>query len=224
MLASPRILAQDQYISNDTWVTGINNNDLIIGPSGAGKTRNYVKPNLLQCVHSLIVADTKGSLIQEVGPVMAAHGFKVINLDFTDMLNNTWGYNPLDYIRYDPVREKYSEQDILTVAACLIPVEDEKDPFWEQSAQLYAAALIGYVLEALPQEEHNLESVCRLYEVMEDPAFDKLFQALEAEKPGSYACRTYRMVTGNKSAEMSTKGGRKVIAARRAKGRKRLSA
>ena len=70
-IETSRILAQDCLIPNDTWVTHINNNDLIIGPSGAGKTRNYVKPNLLQCAlqggESLVVADTKGSLIREVG-------------------------------------------------------------------------------------------------------------------------------------------------------------
>ena len=72
-----RILAQDRLISNNTRTTKLNNNDLIIGPTGAGKTRNYVKPNLLQYALeggcSLIIADTKGSLVEEVGPVMAAH-------------------------------------------------------------------------------------------------------------------------------------------------------
>ena len=71
-------------MSNDTCVTGLNNNDLIIGPSGAGKTRGYVKPNLLQCNESLVVADTKGSLIREVGTVLEKSGYKVINIDFCD--------------------------------------------------------------------------------------------------------------------------------------------
>lgn len=199
-----RILAQNCLIPNNTRLTHINNNDLIIGPSGAGKTRNYVKPNLLQCAlqggESLVVADTKGSLIREVGPVLAAHGCRVVNLDLTDLLNNTTGYNPLDHVRYDPVQKKYSEQDILTLASCLIPIECAKDPFWEQSAQLYLAALIGYALEALPQEEHSLESVCRLYQAMEDENFDKLFQELEEENPHSFAASTYRMVAGGKEA------------------------
>ncbi|MBD5102953.1 MAG: type IV secretory system conjugative DNA transfer family protein [Subdoligranulum sp.] len=79
-----RLLAKGQERSNDTWVTGINNNDLVIGPSGAGKTRSYVKPNLLQCDHSVIVADTKGSLVREIGPVLPQHGYRVLNIDFTD--------------------------------------------------------------------------------------------------------------------------------------------
>lgn len=204
-IETSRILAQDCLIPNDTWVTHINNNDLIIGPSGAGKTRNYVKPNLLQCAlqgrESLVVADTKGSLIREAGPVLAAHGCKVINLDLTDLLNNTVGYNPLDYVRYDPVSKKYNEQDILTLCTCLIPIENLKDPFWDQSAQLYLSALIGYALETLPKEEHSLMSVCRLYQAMDDKNFVRLFQELEEENPASFAARTYRMVSGNEAAD-----------------------
>ena len=70
-----RILADGCWRSNNTWETGLNNNDLIIGPSGAGKTRGYVKPNLLQCSESVIVADTKGSLIDEVGPALRKRGY-----------------------------------------------------------------------------------------------------------------------------------------------------
>ena len=204
-IETSRILAQDCLIPNDTWVTHINNNDLIIGPSGAGKTRNYVKPNLLQCAlqggESLVVADTKGSLIREVGPVLAAHGWKVVNLDLTDLLNNTVGYNPLDYIRCDPVNKRYSEQDILTLSTCLVPVENLRDPFWDQSAQQFLAALIGYVLEALPEEERSLESVCRLYQAMDNRNFSKLFQEREEEDPNSFAARIYRMVSGNQAAD-----------------------
>ena len=110
-----RILAQDRLISNNTRTTKLNNNDLIIGPTGAGKTRNYVKPNLLQYALeggcSLIIADTKGSLVEEVGPVMAAHGYKVINLDFINLMNNSVGYNPLDFVSCDS-KQNYSEQEI----------------------------------------------------------------------------------------------------------------
>lgn len=204
-IETSRILAQDCLISNNTRVTRINNNDLIIGPSGAGKTRNYVKPNLLQCAlqggESLVVTDTKGNLIREVGPVLAAHGYRVINLDLTDLLGNTVGYNPLDYVRRDPVSGKYNEQDILTLSTCLIPVETKNDPFWEQSAQHYLSALIGYALEALPEEEHSLESVCRLYQVMDDKRFFRLFEELGEESPGSFAVRTYQMAAGNQGAE-----------------------
>ena len=97
------ILAKDRTLSCDTRQTGLNNNALVIGPSGAGKTRNVLKPNLLQMNASYIVLDTKGTLCREVGPVLAAHGYRVQCLNFADL--NTvpalapgierCGYNPL---------------------------------------------------------------------------------------------------------------------------------
>ncbi len=195
---SYRILADGRLMDNNTWATGINNNDLIIGPSGAGKTRGYVKPNLLQCNESLIVADTKGSLIGEVGPVLKRHGYEVINLDFTDMLGS-YGYNPLDYVRYDKQRKKYVEQDIMTIAASLVPLESTKEPFWDHAAEMYLASLIGYVLECLPKREHTLEYVSKLFTEMcrEKPdkpsQGERLFDQLGAENPDSFAYQKYRM-------------------------------
>ena len=105
--ASSTILAKDRTLSCDTRQTGLNNNALVIGPSGAGKTRNVLKPNLLQMNASYIVLDTKGTLCREVGPVLAAHGYRVQCLNFADL--NTvpalapgierCGYNPLRHIR-----------------------------------------------------------------------------------------------------------------------------
>ena len=193
-----RILAQNALMENDTWRTGLNNNDLIIGPSGAGKTRSYVKPNLMQCNESFIVSDTKGSLIQEVGPLLRRNGYRVLNIDLTDP-EHSCGYNPLDFIRYDHKNECYLEKDIMSVAHMIIPVQCTKDPFWEQSAQMYIACMIGYVLECLPPEEHSLEYVRRLFEELrtsqegEVTVFDQLLQELEAENPNSFAVLKYRM-------------------------------
>ena len=80
-----RILAEGALMDNDTWVTGINNNDLIIGPSGAGKTRSYVIPNILQGNDSMVVADTKGNLVGDLGPALRKKGFQVVHIDFTDL-------------------------------------------------------------------------------------------------------------------------------------------
>ena len=95
-----RILARDQVVSNDSRRTGLNNNDLIIGSTGSGKTRYYVKPNLMQLNESSIVMDTKGLLVREVGPVMRAHGCRVLHIDFTHP-ERGMGYNPLDFIARD---------------------------------------------------------------------------------------------------------------------------
>ncbi len=207
-----RILAADHLVSNDTWATGINNNDLIIGPSGSGKTRSYVKPNILQCNESIIVADTKGSLIHEVGPVLKRQGYQVINIDFTDMLGS-YGYNPLDYIRYDQSREKYVEQDIMSIANCLAPVEDHRDPFWDHAAAMYLASMIGYVLECLPDEEHTLEYVAKLFAEMREvpqegnqggkklPNAVRLFQELGEQNPDSFAYKKFKMYIGTSVAE-----------------------
>ena len=202
-----RILAQDRLISNNTRTTKLNNNDLIIGPTGAGKTRNYVKPNLLQYALeggcSLIIADTKGSLVEEVGPVMAAHGYKVINLDFINLMNNSVGYNPLDFVSCDPAQKGYSEQEILTISSALVPIETKRDPFWEQSAQIFLSAFIGYALETLPPEEHTLEAVVQLYRNLSQPVCAEskstagtiLFQALGGKRPDSAAWQNYQMAS-----------------------------
>ena len=146
-----RILSEGHAISNDTWQTGLNNNDLIIGPSGAGKTRGYVLPNILQCSESLVVADTKGSLIRQSGGILARNGYMVYEIRLTDCLSSPCGYNPLDCIRYDSDKGRYSEQDIISVSTCLVPVESAKDPFWDYAARTVLESLVAYVMECLPE-------------------------------------------------------------------------
>lgn len=206
-----RILAQDARVSNDTWATGLNNNDLIIGPSGAGKTRGYVKPNLMQCSESVIVTDTKGSLFGEVGPLLEQSGYRVIHVDFTDMLES-YGYNPLDYIRYDRKRGKYSEQDIVTITASLVPIEDPRQAIWEYHARMYMAALIAYVKECLPPEEHTLKSVMDIFAEMGSAGFDDRFQTLGVLNPDSFAWSRYQMIKDIKRADRMHESIRGIIA------------
>ena len=206
MNTSLRILAEGQLIPNDPLVSGINNNDLIIGPSGAGKTRGYVAPNLLQCAESCIITDTKGSLVKDVGPVLADRGYRVRSIDFTDFFASTCGYNPLEFIRRDSRTGRYSQQDILTVCAALIPVESH-DPFWDLSARTYLSCLIAYVLECLPPREQTLEYVMALFNEMtptakDEPSnFARLLEILGAEDPDSFAYRTYRSISGQATAD-----------------------
>lgn len=188
-----RILADGHTISNDTWQTGLNNNDLIIGPSGAGKTRGYVKPNILQCNESMIVTDTKGALCSDVGTILAQEGYKVMEINLTDCALSPYGYNPLAYIRQDKDGH-YLEQDILTLAACLMPVESRHDPYWELTARIYLESAIGYVLEALPEEERHLGSVVRLINEMgRDGKYKSLMRELEVIDPDSFALSRYRL-------------------------------
>lgn len=188
-----RILAENCLACNDTWQTGLNNNDLIIGPSGAGKTRGYVKPNVLQCSESMIITDTKGALYSEIGGVLEQEGYRVMELNLADCGKSPYGYNPLAYIRRDS-QGRYSEQDILTLAACIVPIETARDPYWETTARIYLESAVSYVLEALPAEEQNLSSVVRLAgEMGNGGKYRKLMEELAVIDPESFALSRYRM-------------------------------
>lgn len=196
-----RILARDCTVNNDTWLTGLNNNDLIIGPTGAGKTRSYVKPNIMQCNESMIIADTKGNLISEVGPVLINDGYKIIHMNFKD-LSEAYGYNPLDFIRFDEKTGKYREQDIMTVANVIVPeARSIKDPFWEDAARMYCACSIAYVMEFLPKEEHSLEYVIDLISEMDGENFNKLFDELRVTEPDCLALKLQKLFKANDRAE-----------------------
>lgn len=188
-----RILARGRFISNDTWRTGLNNNDVVIGPSGAGKTRGYVMPNILQCMGSFVVADTKGMLCRETGSMLEKAGYKVAAINLADCARSPWGYNPLDCIRLGGARE----QDIMTMAACLMPIETRNDPFWERSARLYLESAISYVLECLPSEEQHMGSVVRLIgEMGAKGRYRRLVMELDELLPGSFAAMRYKMFRG----------------------------
>lgn len=195
---SNRILCQNHYIDNDTWATGLNNNDCIIGPSGAGKTRGYVLPNLLQCAmegkESLIVTDTKGNLRKTVSKTLRERGYQVVEINFRDCAVSPCGYNPLIYIRQDAKRGSYNEQDIMQVASILSPVNTKHDPFWELSARMALAAMIGYVLEYLPYKEHHLGSVIRLSREMGTGKFDSLMEEVCVIAPNSFTAVQYQML------------------------------
>ena len=222
-----RILAANEVRDNNTRLTGLNNNDLIIGPSGAGKTRSYIKPNLLQCQESVIVMDTKGSLIHEVGPDLAARGYRVLSIDFADLDSsnpNSCGYNPLDYIRYNEATGRWSGQDIMTIASALAPAESQKDPFWDYSAQMYVACIIGYVMECLPPEEHTLEYVMKLFGEMDynpnnstfesGSRFGQMLHELGQNNPNSFAWQKFCYFRNNAKAEKMHESIRGILASK----------
>lgn len=182
-----RILADGIAISNDTRETGLNNNDLIIGSSGSGKTGGYVIPNLRNITGSLVVSDTKRRLEQLFRDELIAKGWKVKTLDLADPLRSC-GYNPLDGIRrYDNGR--YREQDILTLANTIMPELSVDDPFWEKAAAGYIAFLIAYCLEAVNDDEHNMHSVCCLHRAFISPNGQISFIKWAEENPDSFAAR-----------------------------------
>lgn len=187
-----RILADGVQVNNDTWATGLANHDLIIGPTGGGKTRGYVLPNLLSSQESFVVTDSKGTLRRQVGGILERRGFRVLELDFSDLLHSQWGYNPLRFIRYDEQRGCWNEQDIITVAAALVPVEDRTQPFWEYAARNLLEALVGYTLECLPAEEHDLTSVARLFAETETGILDEFMREFCTIAPGSFTAMRWK--------------------------------
>lgn len=206
--ASSTILAKDRTLSCDTRQTGLNNNALVIGPSGAGKTRNVLKPNLLQMNASYIVLDTKGTLCREMGPVLAAHGYRVQCLNFADL--NTvpalapgierCGYNPLRHIRRK-ADGRPNQQDILSVAKAICPIEDNNQPFWDHAAANLLSCLIAYVTEQLPADEQTISSVIKLIEHLQEGATARLFDDLITTDPQSYALSLWRRYAITQNAE-----------------------
>lgn len=185
------ILANNVTVGTDTWETGINNNVLIFGPSGAGKTRHYVKPNLLNGNESMVISDTKGSLYKEIGPRLEKRGYLVKNIDFTDLLAGS-GYNPLDYVRYDARTDTYNEQDILSLAHCIVTNTNLQDLYWDNAARQYFAMLLGFVLEMLPEEQHTLAYVSKALELMGTEGFDRMMLELQILKPDGTTSMRYK--------------------------------
>ena len=148
-----------------------NKNVLIIGGSGSGKTRFFVKPNLMQCVSdkypcSFVVTDPKGSILVECGSLLQRSGYRIKVLN-TINFKKSMNYNPLAYI--------HSEKDILKLVNCLIlntkGEGKSNDPFWEKAETLLYTALIGYLYGVVPEEDRNfamLVSMINAMEVRED--------------------------------------------------------
>lgn len=185
-----RILGKNIFVSNDCRQTGLNNNDLIVGVSGSGKTGGYVVPNLERCNESMIIADTKGNLHRKYGQMLKDEGYKVHVIDFVN-LEKSESYNPLDFIRAGKKEGSFREQDYITVARALVPTRVTKDPFWEESARTVIASLIAFVKEAIPEEEQNLESALKLFKVLGTSEGERIFREFEVEMPDSFAVKKY---------------------------------
>lgn len=200
--AGTRILAEGVRQSNDTRRTGMNNNDLIIGPTGAGKTRGYVIPNLLHDLsESFIVIDTKGNLHAKYAEYLRGQGYETQCLDFVDCLHSEHGFNPLQFIERDERTGRCNEQDILRLAAAMCPVQLKNDPYWDQAAQMTLASLIGLTLERFMLKDQNMHAVTTLAMHLGSDWIEELFMDLATSDPESFAAREHRMTTINKDAD-----------------------
>ena len=173
-----------------------NKNVLVIGGSGSGKTRFYVKPNLMQMHSSYCVTDPKGTIVLECGKMLEDNGYEIKILN-TINFKKSMKYNPFAYIR--------SEKDILKLVQTIIANtkgEGEKagEDFWVKAEKLYYTALIGYIFYEAPKEEKNFATLLDMIdasEVREDDEtymnpIDRLFEALEKKEPTHFAVKQYK--------------------------------
>ena len=173
-----------------------NKNVLLVGGSGSGKTRFWLKPNLLQCHSSYVVTDPKGSIVVECGNALLKNGYKVRILN-TINFKKSMHYNPFAYV--------HSEKDILKLVTTLMTNTKGEgsggDPFWEKSERLLLTALIAYLHYEAPVEEQNFATLLEMLntmQVLEDDEeyqnpVDLLFEELGKKKPNSFAVRQYKL-------------------------------
>ena len=176
--------------------TARNKNVLVVGGSGSGKTRFWLKPNLLQCHSSYVVTDPKGTIVLECGNAMLKNGYKVRILN-TINFKKSIHYNPFAYV--------HSEKDILKLGTTLMTNTKGEgsggDPFWEKSERLLLTALIAYLHYEAPVEEQNFATLLEMLntmQVLEDDEeyqnpVDLLFEELAKKKPNSFAGRQYKL-------------------------------
>ena len=173
-----------------------NKNVLIVGGSGSGKTRFWLKPNLLQCHSSYVITDPKGSIVVECGNALLKNGYKLKILN-TINFSKSMRYNPFAYV--------HSEKDILKLVTTLMTNTKGEgsggDPFWEKSERLLLTALIAYLHYEAPVEEQNFATLLEMLntmQVLEDDEeyqnpVDLLFEELAKKKPNSFAGRQYKL-------------------------------
>lgn len=197
-----RILAQGVSVSNDTRATGLNNNDMIIGSSGSGKTGGYVIPNLQNIEGSMIVLDTKGQLVKLFKSELIEKGYRVYTLDLVDP-ERSCAFNPLAHIRRGK-NGRYREQDVLTLAALLSPNRTLNDPFWDSAAMAQIAFYIAYCLDALPPGEQNLSSVCRLHGMYCQRGGREHFLKWALQHPDKYAAKKFMHINAVSESEKTS--------------------
>ena len=173
-----------------------NKNVLVVGGSGSGKTRFWLKPNLLQCHSSYVITDPKGSIVVECGNALLKNGYKLKILN-TINFKKSMRYNPFAYV--------HSEKDILKLVTTLMTNTKGEgsggDPFWEKSERLLLTALIAYLHYEAPVEEQNFATLLEMLntmQVLEDDEeyqnpVDLLFEELGKKKPNSFAVRQYKL-------------------------------
>lgn len=192
-----KLLSQNVRIGLDGKKHRRNLNTIIIGGSGAGKTRFYGKPNIMQCNTSFVTLDPKGEILRDTGYLLEKEGYAIKVMDLINM-NKSHCYNPFEYI--------HDDKDVLKLITNLIRNTTPKgsqtnDPFWEKSETALLEGLCLFLLHEAPKEEQNFTMVMEMIaaaDVREDDEFyisplDRLFNDLQREKPNSLAVKQYNI-------------------------------
>lgn len=194
--ANDMILAENHYYSMDCYETQLNNNVLVVGTSGSGKTRSIVSPNILQAYGSYIISDPKGNLYRKYKRYLEEEGYVVKKLDFIRP-DHSAHYNFFKYI--------HSEKDILKIAHMLVYSSSEPgakvDPIWDQTAELLLTSLIGYLHYHANPQDRNLEGILKLVVACQidennssqTNALDRIMEDVGRRNKADFSYRQYQM-------------------------------
>lgn len=151
------ILPDGKYYSLDDYKTRLNNNVLVVGTTGAAKTRTVITPNLLECVGSYVVTDPKGNLYRQWGDYMKHHGYRVVRLSFI---------HPEQSVHYNPLKYVKSTQQIQQLSNALVYADEGRaqDPYWDNTSLMLINSLIAYIKETVPEnsKDHNFHNILEL--------------------------------------------------------------
>lgn len=204
-IQSYRVLGHNYSVSNSTFETLLNNNDLVVGSTGSGKTRSYVMSLLDNISENMIVVDTKGLLYNKYIYKLKHKDYSVIRLNFNDY-HKSVRYNPFDFISYDEETQSYNMEEIETLAHTLCPDSLDKSDgnYWTENARLMLESMICYTLEALPKSERHIGSVIELFSNWNYDIYDNLFKEHSLSHPDSFAYSKYLMAQQVRNAEKTS--------------------
>ena len=190
------ILPDGKKYSLDDRRTRLNNNVLVVGTTGAAKTRTMVIPNLLECIGSYIVTDPKGNLYRNWGEYMRNHGYRVVRLSFI---------HPEKSARYNPLKYVKTTHQIQQLSSALVYSSEGRsnDPFWDESSLMLISSLIAYIKETVPiyDKGHNIHEILELLRMAGLSENDLisplqiLMDDLHKKNPNSWACKQYRNIS-----------------------------
>ncbi len=193
MIHNKLILGEDQYYSIDCYNTKVNNNVLVVGAAGSGKTRGLVIPNILQATGSYIISDPKGQLYKDYAHYLQDKGYRIKVLDLIHPERST-KYNFFEYIK--------TERDVIKAAkqlSCTLSLGRTPDPFWDESTETLLATLIGYLVKYRPKSERTFNCIGKLIaacEIDEDysgkkNALDRVMDEVKNRDPDSFVYKHY---------------------------------